>query len=66
MADSKIKFGIGLTINLGNYSSAKVDVGLEIPANSEDLDTSYERAVEYCNEKLMSEVSSLQTLKGKL
>jgi hypothetical protein len=65
MSDSKVKYSLGMTINLGNYDSARVDVGVEIPADSENLDEAYVKASEYCNEKILEEVGILSEMKKK-
>lgn len=63
---AKVKYGIGLTIDLGNYTSARIDIGMELPFESGKEEEAYTSAMEFCNDKLSEEVTHLQTLKGKL
>lgn len=40
------------TVNLGNYESAKIHVGLTMPADREDINESYEFAVGWVSERI--------------
>lgn len=60
---AKVKYGIGMTLNIGNYQSAKVDIGVELPCHVDDLQAKYEEAVDFSNEKLVEEVGTLNQLK---
>ncbi len=62
-----VKYGIGLTANLGNYQSARVDIGVELPtddlSDASSIDSAYERARDFCNDKLVEEIATLDELK---
>jgi hypothetical protein len=60
---AKVKYSIGMTINIGNYQGARVDVGIELPTHVDETADAYDRAVDFCNERLMEEVTNLQQLK---
>lgn len=62
--DSNVSYSIGMTINLGDFNSAKVEVGVTLPASEDDLDTTYNKAADYCGEKVASEIGKLKSLKG--
>lgn len=38
------KVSLGLTINLGNYESARCDAGVELPAYVEELEPAFKKA----------------------
>jgi hypothetical protein len=60
---AKVKHGMSLTINLGDYQSAKVEVGIELPVHVDAVDNAFETAAEFSNSKLMEEVEVLYQLK---
>lgn len=60
---ARVKHGMGITLNLGDYQSARVDVGIELPCKVEDKDKAFEEAATFSNDKLMEEVATLYELK---
>jgi len=62
---ARVRYAVGMTLNLGDYQSARVDVGIELPADVDKTDEVYEQAVEFCNDRLMEEVENLYQLKKK-
>jgi len=57
----KVKVSKGLTINMGNYESLRLDVGVEIDAassNKREIENVYERASEFVRDKLQEEVDA--------
>jgi hypothetical protein len=61
---AKVKYAMGITINLDNFQSARVDVGIELPAeHSVDIDSTYDMAKDFCNDKIMQEMAMLEDLK---
>ena len=62
---AKVKYAIGLTVSLGNYQSARVDVGIELPSVPSDdvVQGVYEEARDFCNDKLVEEMKTLDDLK---
>lgn len=39
-----VKAYAGMTLNLGNYQSARVEAGIDLPCNIEDVPKEFERA----------------------
>ena len=60
---AKVKHSIGMTLNLGDYQSAKVEVGIELPCHVGEVQDKYEEASTFSNDKLMEEVATLVELK---
>jgi hypothetical protein len=50
-----VKVSMGKTINTGNYSSVRIDVGAEFPSSASQVDTVYDLASSFCHEKLAKE-----------
>lgn len=46
---------MGMTINLGNYESAKVSVTTTVPCYPEELDEAYEAAKNFSGKKMLDE-----------
>ena len=44
---------LGLTINLGNYESLRIDVGVKIPCYKEELVQAHQEAFRICEAELM-------------
>jgi hypothetical protein len=65
MSEGKVKYAMGITINLDNFQSARVDVGVELPTNGirEEVEEKYEEAKDFCNDKIMQEMAMLEDLK---
>ena len=51
---------LGRTINLGNYESARVDVGIEIPCYREEVMRIYPAAFNHVAEVIGAEVQKIQ------
>lgn len=61
---SKVTISHGLTLNLGKFNSARVDVGLEAEVNG-DFDSAFEALTEQVRMKLLVEIDKYEQLKGK-
>ena len=59
---AKVRLEYGMTINIGNYQSARVTVGVELPSEPEDekLQETYEKAVKFVEEKIKVEVEAIR------
>lgn len=66
MAQGMVSYKIGLTINIPEYQSARIDIGIDLPFDEGERDKKYEEAREYVNEKLIEEMDTLQALKSVL
>lgn len=51
---AEVSYSVGLTLNMGNYESARVDVGIKMPCYVEEVDVTYRR-IQAWAEKLLSE-----------
>lgn len=60
---SEIFAEFALTMNLGNYESAKVTVGLRVPCSAEDKDADYETIRNWVTERVRKEAL---LVRGKL
>jgi hypothetical protein len=60
----RIKYGLGRTINMGNYENAKIEVGLELDVETADrdaLDGWFEKARKWVNNKVKQEEMEWRT-----
>lgn len=55
-----VKRVYGMTINMGNYESARVEVGVEIPCHIEDIDLADKWAADFCESRIVEEVTGLK------
>ena len=55
-----VTFRAGLTLNMGNYETARVDVGIDFPCDADKIDTAYRRAKEWVVTRLQDEVSDIR------
>lgn len=46
---------IGLTLNLGNYNAARIDVFVKVPCYKEEIDEAYEFAQAWAEERIKKE-----------
>lgn len=60
---AKVKVSNGYTINMGNYESARIDVGVEIEGEKENLDNLWEQANEEVQTILAKELEDLRDWK---
>jgi len=57
---ARVKVSQGLTINMGNYESARIDAGVELPCYVEEVSDAFERAYAICGEQLQAQVSEIR------
>lgn len=55
-----VKRGYGLTLNLGNYESARIDVSIEVPCYLEDADKADAWARKWVEDRVVQEVRSVR------
>lgn len=46
------------TVNLGNFESAKIVVGVTVPCNPDTLNEAYDFALGWCSERIQAEVKN--------
>ena len=49
----------GVTVNRGNYQSARIDVWASFPTKVEDVDANYKKCEEWVNERLKQEIEAM-------
>lgn len=59
-AIAKVRRGYGLTLNLGNYESARCDVTIEVPCYLEDADAADEWARVWVEKRVVKEVENVR------
>ena len=52
---AEVEVGIALTMNLGNFESAKLSVHLRVPCYSEEKDEAFDFAQRWVEERVMKE-----------
>lgn len=57
---ARIRRGYGLTMNLGNYESARFDVVLELPCHVEDIDAADDFAKAWVEKRCEAEVAEVR------
>lgn len=57
-----VKAGYGMTINLGNYESARCDVGVTLPTYVEEITEAFKRAWAIAEEEVQKQIADI---KGK-
>lgn len=57
---AQVEIGYGLTLNIGNYESARVDVKVSVPCYAEEVKEAYEWAKSYAVERIKQEVKEVR------
>ena len=57
-----VELGYGLTVNIGNYESARVDVKLSVPCYREESEAAYEWARTWVEERVRKEVVEIKNV----
>ncbi|GEM_PF-5799412 len=63
---SMVTVGLGMTVSLPNYQSARIDVGVRKPCEDSDdgRDEAYNEALAFCEAKMSVEVAKVRGGKG--
>jgi len=56
-----IRVGYGLTKNLGNYESARCDVGVTLPCYVEEIPEAFEEAWEIAHKEIQAQVEQINS-----
>lgn len=56
----QVHVGGSHTVNLGNYESAKISVGITIPCTKDDINDSYDFATTWVSEKITEAVKDVK------
>lgn len=57
-----VELGYGLTLNIGNYESARVDVRVSVPCYREEVNEAYEWAKKWAEERVREEVTNVRKM----
>lgn len=57
---ASVRRSFGVTLNQGNYESARIDVSVEVPCYLEDLALADEFARDFCEDRIRAEVLMLK------
>jgi hypothetical protein len=57
---AQVKVEYGLTINLGNYESAKVGVAVSVPCYFEELEAAYKWAAKWAEDRVLKEQDQIR------
>jgi hypothetical protein len=57
---ARIRRGYGLTLNLGNYESARLDVSIEVPCYVDDVAAADEWARQWVEARVVKEVENVR------
>lgn len=60
---ARVSVMMGMTLNLGNYESARIDVSVALPCYREEVDAAYVQAHEWVNSRLQKEVEDVRANK---
>lgn len=55
-----VEVSLGLTINLGNFESARLDVGVRMPCDPSQVKETYVRAKDWCEAQVQQEVREIR------
>jgi hypothetical protein len=61
---AKVKIKLGNTINIGEFSSVRVDVGVELPSGVGEIEDAYEFGEKFCKSKLKRVTESVENSMG--
>lgn len=64
---AEVRYAQGVTLNLGNYESQRVDVDLRMPCRAEPgaIDSAYDYAREWVDARLAEEIKAIRGDAGK-
>jgi len=60
-----VKAGASMTLNLGNYESARVEAGIELPVFMEDVPKEFERAWAEVERQLTIKISEIKASRNE-
>lgn len=63
---AEVSFEVGVTMNLGNYESARITVGLRVPCYKEELSDAYVYARTWAEKIIAEEKAALKSSGGDI
>lgn len=61
---ARVGLEYGLTLNLGNYESARIAVSVSIPCYKEEMEGAYDAAARWVESKIAQEVQDIRQKSG--
>lgn len=61
---AEVRVELGLTLNLGNYESARLNVGVVVPCYKEETDAAFKYAKNWVSERVAAEVKDIREKKN--
>jgi len=55
-----VNYSAGVTLNMGNYQSARIDVGISLPTYIEEIPDAYKQAIGIVDKVIEEEVNKLK------
>ena len=62
--DAVVRVGMGATINSGNYESLRIDIGISLPCDPENVDETYNGLYKQVSEYLKEKVITIKKIGG--
>ena len=61
-ANATINVSSGITLNLGNYESLRIDVGITLPCKptKKEIEDTYSKCIEWVEEKLQQQTAEVK------
>lgn len=60
---ARVTVEYGLTVNMGNYESARVSISVSVPCYKEELEDAYKFAEKWAQDRVQVEVDSIRSNK---
>jgi len=61
-SETKVNVALGYTLNLGNFQSLRIDIGVEDSLrNEEHVDDAFNRVYEFVEQKLITKIQEAKT-----
>lgn len=57
---AKVTLTMGVTLNLGNYEGARIDVGITVPCYKEEVDQAHADALKWVETRIVKEIDQLR------
>ena len=62
--DALVRVGMGATINSGNYESIRIDIGISLPCDPDNIDETYNGLYKQVSDYLKEKVVSIKKIGG--
>lgn len=63
LIQGNVSYSAGMTINIGNFESVRLDVGMTLPALPEEMHAAMDVCVDFVDEKLSEQKAMIDSLK---